>query len=97
MIHGAIALLAFMRILDHVSALCREVPIGYGIYSPGVIEYTEALARKDWPRFRDPFDIPSPRVEDGRIYLAKQGSIGMRISLVIQKSHLSICSRCRGE
>jgi hypothetical protein len=62
----------------------RGVSIEYGIYSPDVIEYTEALARKDWPRFRDPFDIPSE--SKMVVYtLAKQGSIGMRISLVIQK------------
>jgi hypothetical protein len=53
--------------------LQRGVSIEYGIYSPDVIEYTEALARKDWPRFRDPFDIPSPRVEDGRIYPGETG------------------------
>jgi hypothetical protein len=63
----------------------------------GVIEYTDALARKDWPRFRDPFDIRLPESKMVVYTLAKQGSIGMRISLVIQKSHLSICSRCRGE
>jgi hypothetical protein len=71
---SAICLLVFMRIVDHVSALCREeFLLEYGIYSPGVIEYTDALARKDWPRFRDPFDIPSPRVEDGRIYPGETG------------------------
>jgi hypothetical protein len=54
-------------------------------FTARVIEYTEALARKDWPRFRDPFDIPSPRVEDGRIYPGETGFHWYAISLVIQK------------
>jgi hypothetical protein len=92
--YGVICLLTLMYAPVHVMCMQRGVSIGI---CSDVIEYTEALARKDWPRFRDPFDIPLPESKMVVYTLAKQGSIGMRISLVIQKSYLSICSRCRGE
>jgi hypothetical protein len=65
--YGVICLLTLMYAPVHVMCVQRGVS-GIWNLQPDVIEYTEALARKDWPRFRDPFDIPSPRVEDGRIY-----------------------------
>jgi hypothetical protein len=77
--YGVICLLTLMYAPVHVMCVYAERSFYWNMdLQPDVIEYTEALARKDWPRFRDPFDIHLPESKMVVYTLAKQGSIGMQ-------------------
>jgi hypothetical protein len=87
-----------MHIVDHVSALCREEFLLN-------MEFTARASLNTPKHLPEKIGLDSETLSTSHLpeskmvvyTLAKQGSIGMRISLVIQKSYLSICSRCRGE